>query len=65
MAFRWQADGGPTMNAGLVNMWFYRGSGPVLLRNPYILVIFRGGGGPDPCPPSGSAHDCVVLRIQP
>ena len=25
-------DGGPTLNAALVALWFYRGSGPVLLR---------------------------------
>ena len=35
MAFRWLADGGPTLNAALVALWwFYRGSGPVLQRNP-------------------------------
>ena len=31
MAFRWRADGGPTLNAGLVALWLFRGSGPVLL----------------------------------
>ena len=36
MAFRWRADGGPTLNAGLVALWFFRGSGPVLLRNPIL-----------------------------
>ena len=35
-----QAIIGPTLNAGLVALWFYRGSGPVLLRNLYILMIF-------------------------
>ena len=49
--FRWQADGGPTLNAGLVALWFYRGSGPVLLRNPIFLYLFRGGGVRTPCPP--------------
>ena len=34
MEFRWRAIGGPTLNAGLVALWFYRGSGPLLLRNP-------------------------------
>ena len=24
MAFRWRADGGPKLNAGLVALWFYR-----------------------------------------
>ena len=48
MAFRWQADDGPALNAGLVALWFLRGSGPVLLRNP-LFVIFQGG--PDPLSP--------------
>ena len=54
MVFRWQADSGPTLNAGLVALWFYMGSGPVLLRNPTFLLFFRGGSDPlspplDPC----------------
>ena len=36
-AFRWRADDGPTMNAGLVALRFFRGSGPVLLENPLFL----------------------------
>ena len=48
MAFRWRADDGPTLNAGLMAA-FYRGSGPVLLENPIFLRFFRGG--PDPLPP--------------
>ena len=36
-AFRWRADDGPTMNAGLVALRFFRGSGPVLLENPIFL----------------------------
>ena len=32
----------------------FRRSGPVLLRNPNFCDF---SGGPDPCPPSGSAHD--------
>ena len=27
-----------------------------IAKNPYILCSFRGGGGPDPLSPSGSAH---------
>ena len=34
----------PNVAAGLVALWFFRGSGPVLLRNPIFLWIFRGGG---------------------
>ena len=37
MAFRWRADDGPTLDAGLVAMWFFRESEPVLLRNPLFL----------------------------
>ena len=36
-AFRMQADDGPTFNAGLEALWFFRGSGPVLLRKPIFL----------------------------
>ena len=52
MAFRWQADDGPTWNAGLVALSFseIRTSIP---KKPYILWF---SGGPDPLPPSGSAH---------
>ena len=53
MAFRWRADCGPTLNAGSLAWWNYRGSGPVLLRNPLFLGFFRGGA--DPLSPSGSA----------
>ena len=38
MAFRWRVDDSPTLNAGLADLWFFRGS--VLLRKPYIFVIF-------------------------
>ena len=51
MALRWRADDGQTLNAGFV---IFRGSGPVLLRNP----IFSGGQ--EPCLPSGSAHETVI-----
>ena len=37
MAFRWRADDGLTLNVGLVALWLFRGSGPVLLRNPVFL----------------------------
>ena len=52
-------DDGPTWNAGLVALWFFRRSGPVA-KEPYTFVIFQGGGGDtdplSPHPPSGSAH---------
>ena len=63
MAFRWHADDGPTLNAGLLALCFFRGSGPVLLTNPiFFLWFFRGGGDPDPLsPPFGSAYEMMTL----
>ena len=55
MAFCWRDDGGPSLNADLVALWFYIGSRPVLLKYP-IFLLFLGVGGPDPLPLSGSAH---------
>ena len=54
MAFRWRADDGPTLNAGLVAAIF-RGSGPVLLENP-IFCDFSGGGGSGPPVPPLDTH---------
>ena len=50
MAFRWRADDGPTLNAGLVALWYFRGSGPVLLRNPIFLWFSRGAEVGPPVP---------------
>ena len=53
--FKWRFAGWPmmaqTLNAGLEAMWFFRGSGPVLLRNPIFLWFFRGFCPPPPPPP--------------
>ena len=51
MVFRWQADDGPTLNAGLVAMWFFKESWPVFLRNPVCLWFFCGVRTPCPPPP--------------
>ena len=51
MAFPWWADEGPTLNAGLVALWFFSRSGPILLRNPKFLWFFSGGGSRPPVPP--------------
>ena len=48
--FRWSAKNGPTLNAGLVALWFFRGSEPVMPRNP-IICDFSGGGVGPPVPP--------------
>ena len=57
MAFRCQADGGPTLNAGLVAAIF-RGSGPVLLENP-IFCDFSEGGVRTPFTPPLDPHMMV------
>ena len=57
---KWRFAGGPMMAQHRMLAWFSRGSGSVLLKNPYIFVIFQGGGGlRTPCLPSGSAQ-CTV-----
>ena len=51
MAFRWRAEDGPTLDGGLAALIFFRGSGPILLKNPTFLQFFKGGGGANPlCP---------------
>ena len=64
MAFRWRADDGQTLNAGLVvALWFFRRSGSVLLRNPIFLWFSRAGGSGPPAPPrSGSAIVVFLVR---
>ena len=56
---------GPIMlNAGLVNVLFFRGPGPELLRNPNFCDFSgEGGGGRIPCP-SGSAHEACPMLVQ-
>ena len=58
MAFRWRADDGLTLNAGLVALWFLE-IRTSIAKEPYSFVIFQGSGGPDPLPPPpcGSAHE--------
>ena len=41
----------------------FRGSGPVLLRNPIFFVIFEGGGGCGPPAPSSHANCTSFLLI--
>ena len=45
----------PNIECWLGSVVIFRGSGPVLLRNPTFLWFLRGGG-PDALPPSGSVH---------
>ena len=41
----------------------FRGSGLVLLRNPYIFCDFMGGGGSGPPAPSESAHGLPTTYV--
>ena len=64
MAFRWWADDGPTLNAALVALCFFRGPRPVLRKKNNCFCDFSegGGGSRPPVPSSGSAHvnDCAT-----
>ena len=56
MGFRWCANDGPLLNAGLAALWFFRGSGITL-----NFVIFQGGGEVrTPCPPLW-IRTCLLL----
>ena len=57
MAFRWRANVGLTLKARLEALLFFQGIRTSTAKIPYICVIFRGGGCPDPLSPSDSAHD--------
>ena len=43
---KWRFAGGPIMAQHWMLAWFFRGSGPLLLRNPIFLWFLWGGGGP-------------------
>ena len=47
MAFRWRADGGPTLNARLAALGFSRDQEQYCLQTLYFRDFSRG---PDPCP---------------
>ena len=53
MAFRWRADYGQKLKAGLVALRFSGDRDPYCLKSD-IFVIFEGVR--TPCPPSGSHH---------
>ena len=61
MAFRWSAHDDPTLNAGLVALRIFRGSEPVLQRNP-IFCDFSGGEVWTPCPPLDSPMDVFIHK---
>ena len=57
MAFRLRADDGPSLNeAGLLARDFTGYPDQYCYETLYSVIFQGGGGGPDPCPPSRSAH---------
>ena len=60
MAFRWRADGGPRLNAGLVAAIF-QGIRTCIAGKPYIFVIFQGGL--EPPVPSLDPHIRLRFRL--
>ena len=56
MAFCWRADGGPTLNAGLVAFVGLQGIRTSIAKKPYIFVILEGVQTPCPPPPHLDPH---------
>ena len=57
MAFRWWADGGPTLNAVWVVFCFFQVVWTSIFKETYSILIFQmGGSGPPDTLFSGSAH---------
>ena len=60
MAFRWRANDGQTLNAGLVALNF-QGIRTSIAKKSYIFVIIRGGGGVSiPVPPLDPRMENIV-----
>ena len=55
MAFRWRADDGLKLNAGLVALCFFQEIWTNIAKKPNIFCDCSGVRTPCP-PPSGSAH---------
>ena len=51
MALCWRPNVSPTLNAGLMALWFSWKSGSKLLRILQLFFIFRGWGVQTPCSP--------------
>ena len=64
MAFRWRADDGPTLNAGLValvSFVIFQVIRTSFARKSYIFNFFQGGVSISPVHPSGSAYATAFL----
>ena len=49
--FRWRADNGPTLNAGLVACDFSGDLDQYCFKTLFFMIFKGGGGGPDPLSP--------------
>ena len=55
----WRLAGGPMMSQHWMLAWFFKGSKPVLLRNP--IFLWSLGGGPDFLSPPPPLDPCICL----
>ena len=65
--FKWRLAGGQIMAEHWMLAWFFRGSGPVLLKTLYFCnfsEVGGGGGGRTPCPLSESAHAMCMQAVE-
>ena len=51
MAFRWRVNDGPIFKCWLGSFVTFQGIRTNIVKKPYFLKFFRGGGGPDPLSP--------------
>ena len=63
MAFRWRADDGPTLNAGLVACDFSGDPDQYCKETLYFFLFFQvGGGGPNPLSPPLDPHTYSINK---
>ena len=62
IASRWRANNGPTLNAVLVALLFFRDPDQYCKETLYFHDFSGGGGVQTPCPPSGSTHEYAPIN---
>ena len=60
MAFRWRADDGPTLNAGLAAFVIFQGIRTSIAKKPYVCY-FSGGRDPLPPPPLDPHMQIIII----
>ena len=56
-ANKWDGPLSARQRNAIYSFVIFQGIRTSIATKPYIFVNFQGGGGPDPYPSSGSAHD--------